>query len=410
MVLNYIWVAFFVGAFLAALFQYFVQGDAGIFSQLVTALIESSKTGFEIAIGLTGLMVFWLGLMQIGLQAGIINTIARWVSPFFVKLFPEVPPNHPAMGSMIMNFAANMLGLDNAATPLGLKAMHDLQSLNPEKEIASNAQIMFLVINTAGLTLIPISIIMYRKELGAANPADVFIPILLITLFSATLSIIITGLVQKIQLLNATVILTFLGIFGFVGAMVWYFGRLSEAELNTQSGFVSSFVLISIVTLFVSWGAYKKINVYEAFIEGAKEGFQTAVGVIPYLIAVLVAVAVFRASGALTAITDGLAYLLTAIGINADFVPALPTAFMKPLSGSGARGLMLETMKTYGADSFVGRTVCVVQGSTDTTFYILAVYFGAVRIKNTRHALSCGLIADAIGVVGAILLAYLFFG
>ncbi len=409
MVLNYVWIAFFIIAFAVALFKCVFEGNTAIFSELVTALMDSSKTGFEIAIGLTGLMTFWLGLMQVGQQAGVIQALARLVSPFFTKLFPEVPANHPAMGAMIMNFAANMLGLDNAATPLGLKAMQELQSLNPNKETASNAQIMFLVINTAGLTLIPISIMMYRKELGAANPADVFIPILLITLVAATLSIIITAWVQRISLWHRSVVLTFVGIFGGAAGLVWYFSTLSESALNTQSALISGAVLMSIITLFVAAGAIKRINVYEAFIDGAKEGFQTAIGVVPYLVAVLVAVAVFRASGALNVLTDTLAYLLSACGVNTDFVPALPTAFMKPLSGSGARGLMLETMKTYGADSFVGKAVCVVQGSTDTTFYILAVYFGAAKIKNTRHALSCGLIADAIGILGAVLLAYFFF-
>ncbi len=410
MVLNYVWVAFFVIAFLTALMKLVFYQDTEIFAQIINGTMESAKLGFEISIGLTGVMTLWLGLMRIGEKAGIIQIFGRLVAPFFRRLFPEIPKNHPASGSILMNFSANMLGLDNAATPLGLKAMKELQTLNPDKERASNAQIMFLVLNTSGLTLIPINIMVYRAQMGAVNPSDIFVPILLATFFSTIIGIISTAIYQKINLLDKVILLYLASASGMVGLTIWYFSGLSQEETKVISNVVSNLVLFSIITSFIGLAFYRKINVYETFIEGAKDGFKTAILIIPYLVAMLVAIGVFRNSGAMSFLTDGMVFLVEFIGINTDFVAGIPTAIMKPLSGSGARGMMVETMQTYGVDSFQGRLASVLQGSTETTFYVLAVYFGAVGIKNTRYAVVCGLLADLAGIIASILLAYLFFG
>lgn len=408
MVLNYIWITFFLVAFLVALYEA-INGNTDIFPAIVNGLFESSKTGFEISIGLTGIMTLWLGLLAIGEKAGIVNFLSRIIGPFFSKLFPGIPANHPAQGHILMNFAANMLGLDNAATPLGLKAMQSMQDLNQEKERASNAQIMFLVLNTSGLTLIPISIMVYRTQLGAQDPSDIFIPILLATFFSTLTGLIVTSIWQRINLLNIVVITWLLGVTIFIGGIIWYFSILPQEDIATISKVSSNFILFLIIILFIAGGLYKKINVYESFIEGAKGGFETAIKIIPYLIAMLASIGVLRASGALGLLIDGISNLISFLGFNTDFTPALPTAFMKPLSGSGARGMMVDAMKTYGPDSFVGRLACVIQGSADTTFYIVAVYFGSVGIKQTRHAITCGLIADLAGLIASISVAYLFF-
>lgn len=376
---------------------------------MVNSSFEMAKTGFEISLYLTGVMTLWLGIMKIGERGGMVNLLSKAVSPFFSKLFPEIPKNHPVNGSIMMNFAANMLGLDNAATPLGLKAMNELQELNPQKNTASNSQIMFLVLNASGLTIIPISIMVYRAQLGAANPSDIFIPILLSTFFSTLAGLISVSLFQKINLLQKN-ILIFLGGFTFlIGGVIWYFSQLPQEKINLVSTFSANFVLFLIIVSFIFLGVIKKINVYETFIEGAKDGFQVAVKVIPYLVAMLVGIGVFRASGGMDLIISGFARLCELAGINTDFVASLPTAFMKPLSGSGSRGLMIETMKNYGADSFAGRLACVFQGSTETTFYVLAVYYGAVSVVKTRYTLICGLIADLVGFIAAIFLSYLFF-
>lgn len=410
MLLNYIWIAFFLIAFVVAFFKLVFMGDTAVFPALVNSTMDTSKTAFEISLGLTGAMSLWLGLMRIGERAGLIAILAKLVGPFFARLFPEVPANHPALGAMLMNFSANMLGLDNAATPLGLKSMQALQELNPQKDTASNAQIMFLVLNASGLTIIPVSIMVYRTQLGAVNPADIFLPTLLATFFSTLAGLISVAIYQKINLFDR-IILTYLGVVSlFVGLLIWYFSGLPQEQISLISGVAGNFILFSIITTFIGLALFKKVNVYETFIEGAKEGFETAVKVIPYLVAMLVGIGVFRACGAMDLIMQGLTSLLEKIQLNADFVPALPTALMKPLSGSGSRGMMLDAMKTYGADSFVGRLVCILQGSADTTFYIVAVYFGSVGIKNSRYAITCGLIADLAGFVAAIALAYLFFG
>jgi len=409
MVLNYIWIAFFIIAFVIGLVKLIIFGDATVFPAMMNSSFEMAKTGFELSLGLTGVMTLWLGLMKVGELGGAMNGLSRIVSPFFRKLFPEIPENHPASGSIIMNIAANMLGLDNAATPLGLKAMGQLQELNQNKEKASNSQIMFLVLNTSGLTIIPISIMVYRTQLGAADPSDVFIPILLSTFFSTLVGIIAVSIYQRINLFNK-IVLAYLGSFTLlVSVIIWYFSTLPASKVNLISTTAANVILFLIIIIFMTLAIRKKINVYEAFIDGAKEGFGVAIKIIPYLVAILVAVGVFRASGAMDFLVNGVASIFAWLGVDNSFTGALPVAFMKPLSGSGARGLMVDAMNNYGVDSFVGRLSCMFQGACDTTFYILAVYFGSVGIKNTRHALACGLIADLAGIIAAILLAYLFF-
>lgn len=409
MVLNYIWIAFFVIAFVIALVKLIFMGDFEVFPEMMGSTFESSKTAFEISLGLTGVLSLWLGIMKVGEKGGMVNALARLLSPVFCKLFPDIPKGHPVTGSIFMNIAANMLGLDNAATPLGLKAMEQLQQLNTKKDTATNPMIMFLVLNTSGLTLIPVSIMVYRAQLGAAQPTDIFIPILLATFFSTMAGIIITSLYQRINLLNKVMLLTVGGMSLAVAGIIWGFGQLDKDQMNIVSTTVANILLMTIIVGFIMAGVRKKINVYDAFIEGAKEGFQTAVRIIPYLVAILVGIGVFRASGAMDMIIDGIKWTVEVLGGNTDFVGALPTALMKPLSGSGARGMMVDAMTTYGADSFVGRLSCVFQGSTDTTFYVLAVYFGSVGIRYTRHAVACGLLADLAGVIAAIAICYMFF-
>lgn len=409
MVLNYIWIAFFVVAFAVGIVKLVVFGDTEVFPAMMNSTFESSKTAFEISLGLTGVLSLWLGIMKIGERGGVVNALAKVLSPVFTKLFPDIPKGHPVTGSIFMNIAANMLGLDNAATPLGLKAMEQLQQLNPKKDTATNPMIMFLVLNTSGLTIIPISIMVYRAQLGAAQPTDVFIPILLATFFSTLAGIVATSLYQRINLINRTMLLTLGGMCVAVAAIIWGFGQLDKETMNTVSTSVANILLMCIIVGFILSGVRKRVNVYDSFIEGAKEGFQTAVRIIPYLVAILVAIGVFRASGAMDAIIDGVKWIVSVCGGNTDFVGALPTALMKPLSGSGARGMMVDAMTTYGADSFVGRLSCIFQGSTDTTFYILAVYFGSVGVRYTRHAVACGLLADLAGVIAAIAICYLFF-
>lgn len=410
MVLNYIWIAFFGIAFLTALVKLVAFGNLEIFPAIMDATFSSSKTAFEISLGLTGVLSLWMGIMKIGEKGGLVNALARWLSPLFIKLFPDLPKNHPVIGNIFMNLAANMLGLDNAATPLGLKAMEGLQELNPKKDTASNSMIMFLVLNTSGLTLIPVSILVYRAQMGAAQPTDIFIPILLATFMSTLVGIIATALYQKISLWNKTILTALGGSLLLVGLLIWSFSSMDREQMNAVSTTVANVSLFSIIMAFIVAGMRAKTNVYDAFIEGAKDGFSTAVRIIPYLIAILVAVGVFRASGAMDLLTDGVAALLRWCGADDRIVGALPTALMKPLSGSGARGMMVDAMQTYGADSFVGRLSCIFQGSTDTTFYILAVYFGSVGIRKTRHAVTCGLLADAAGILSAIAVAYFFFG
>lgn len=408
MVLNYIWIAFFVIAFVFAVIG-LLMGDTTIFEKIVASTFDSSKTAFETSLGLTGVLALWLGIMKIGEKAGAVNALARLLSPIFTRLFPEIPKNHPAMGSMFMNIASNMLGLDNAATPTGLKAMAQLQELNPKKDTATNPMIMFLVLNTSGLTIIPTTILAFRASYGAAMPTDVFVPILLSTSIATLAGIVLTLLWQRTNLLQPALLGLLGGIIGFVGLLIWGFGQMDKDTMGTVTSLAGNMILLSIIVIFILAGMWKKINVYDAFIEGAKEGFTTAVRIIPYLVAILVAVGVFRASGAMDMLIGGIRWMVEQLGMNSDFVGGLPTAFMKPLSGSGARGMMLEAMKSYGADSFVGRLSCILQGSTDTTFYILAVYFGSVGIKYTRHAVACGLLADLIGTIGAISICYLFF-
>lgn len=444
MVLNYIWVAFFAIAFAIALFRLIFMGDFEVFPAMMNSTFDSSKTAFEISLGLTGVLSLWLGVMKIGEKGGVVNALARLLSPVFCKLFPDIPKGHPVTGSIFMNIAANMLGLDNAATPLGLRAMQQMKEVELERlsaleakqnasngaasatataspcasnvssslqhlTTASNPMIMFLVLNTSGLTLIPVSIMVYRAQLGAANPTDIFIPILLATFFATIAGIIITCLYQRINLFDRTLMLTLGGMCAAVGGIIWGFAQMDKETMNLVSTTIANILLMTIIVSFIAAGVRKKVNVYEAFIEGAKEGFQTAVRIIPYLVAILVAIAVFRASGAMDMLFDGVRYVVELAGINSDFVGALPTALMKPLSGSGARGMMVDAMTTYGADSFVGRLSCIFQGSTDTTFYILAVYFGSVGVRNTRHAVPAGLLADLAGVVAAIVICYLFF-
>ena len=409
MVLNYIWIAFFLTAFIVAVVRLIFLGDTEVFPAILNSTFDSSKTAFEISLGLTGVLSLWMGIMRIGEQGGVIGVFSRLLSPLFTKLFPEIPKGHPVTGSIFMNLAANMLGLDNAATPLGLKAMEGLQELNPKKDTASNPMIMFLVLNTSGLTLIPISIMVYRAQLGAAQPTDVFVPILLATFFSTLAGIIAVSLYQRINLLNRTILLFLGGTSLVIAGIIYFFSMLSRQQIDIYSTTTANVFLFVIIIGFIVAGMRKKINVYDAFVEGAKEGFTTAVRIIPYLVAILVAIGVFRVSGCMDYLIEGIANLVSLCGINSDFVGALPTALMKPLSGSGARGLMVDAMNTYGADSFVGRLSCIFQGSTDTTFYILAVYFGSVGVVRTRHAVPCGLLADLAGIIAAILICYLFF-
>ena len=409
MVLNYIWVAFFIIAFVIALLKMIFMGDMEVFPAMMNSTFDSSKTAFEISLGLTGVLSLWLGIMKIGEKGGGIAVLSRILSPVFTKLFPDIPKGHPVTGSIFMNIAANMLGLDNAATPLGLKAMEQLQTLNPKKDTATNPMIMFLVLNTSGLTLIPVSILVYRAQLGAAQPTDIFIPILLATFFSTLAGIVITSLYQRINLLNKVMVGVLGGMSVLVALIIWSFGQMSKDTMNVVSTSVANILLMTIIVLFILAGLRKRVNVYDAFIEGAKEGFTTAVRIIPYLVAILVGVGVFRASGAMNLLVEGIEWCVASVGGDTEFVGALPTALMKPLSGSGARGMMVDAMTTYGADSFVGRLSCIFQGSTDTTFYILAVYFGSVNIRYSRHAVVCGLLADFAGVIAAIAIAYLFF-
>lgn len=409
MVLNYIWIFFFGIAFLVALFRLLVEGDTEVFGAMIKSTFDMSKTGFEISLGLTGVLTLWMGIMKIGEKGGAVNVMSRLISPFFRRLFPGLPKDSPAHGSIMMNLAANMLGLDNAATPMGLKAMQQMQEVNPAKEAASNAQIMFLVLNTSGLTIVPVSIMVYRAQLGAANPTDIFIPILIATYFSTLAGLIAVSVYQRINLFDKVILAYLGGASALIGGVIWYFSSLDKESLTVASSLASNIILFFIMISFIGMAAWKRINVYNAFIEGAKGGFGTAIKIIPYLIAILVAIGVFRASGAMDAFMSGIERLVVFLGFNADWVDALPTALMKPLSGSGARGMMIDTMTTFGADSFAGRLACTFQGAADTTFYIIAVYFGAVGIKNTRYAIPCGLIADLAGVIAAIVVAYFFF-
>ena len=409
MVLNYIWIAFFLAAFVIALVRLLFFGDSEVFPEMINSTFSSSKTAFEISLGLTGVLSLWLGIMRIGERGGVIGALSKLLSPVFTKLFPEIPKGHPVTGSIFMNIAANMLGLDNAATPLGLKAMEQMQTINDKKDTASNPMIMFLVLNTSGLTIIPVSILVYRAQMGAAQPTDVFVPILLATFFSTLTGILVTSLYQRINLLNRTMILTLGGMCLFVTSVIWGFSQLDKEQVNVVSTSVANILLMTIIISFILAGVKKRVNVYDAFIEGAKDGFTTAVRIIPYLVAILVGIGVFRASGAMDMLIDGIKWIVLSVGGDADFVGALPTALMKPLSGSGARGMMVDAMTTYGADSFVGRLRCIFQGSTDTTFYILAVYFGSVGIRYTRHAVACGLLADLAGIIAAICICYMFF-
>lgn len=410
MVLNYIWIAFFLVAFVIALVRLVFMGDTEVFPAIMNSTFDTSKTAFEISLGLTGVLSLWLGIMKIGEKGGVVNVVARVLSPVFTRLFPDIPKGHPVTGSIFMNVAANMLGLDNAATPLGLKAMEQLQELNPKKDTATNPMIMFLVLNTSGLTLIPVSIMVYRAQMGAAQPTDIFVPILLATFFSTLAGIIVTSLYQRINLINRTMLLTLGGMCAVVAAIIWGFSQMDKSQMNVVSTSVANILLMTIIVVFILAGMRHRVNVYDAFIEGAKDGFTTAVRIIPYLVAILVGIGVFRASGAMDMLIDGIKWIVSTLGGNTDFVGALPTALMKPLSGSGARGMMVDAMTTYGADSFVGRLSCIFQGSTDTTFYILAVYFGSVGVRYTRHAVACGLLADFAGVVAAIAICYMFFG
>lgn len=409
MVLNYIWIALILTGAAVGLVHWIVTGQAEVFTEMLNSTFGSAKTGFEISIGLTGVLSLWMGIMKTGERSGVVSGMSRVVSPFFTRMFPGLPQGHPAFGSMLMNLSSTMLGIDNAATPLGLQAMREMQETNPDKERASDSMIMFLVLVTSGLTLVPVSIMTYRAQLGAANPADVFLPILLATYFAAMAGIISVAVAQKINLFNRVVMGTLGGLTLFVALIIWGAMSLPQETVSKWSGILAAVILMGVIVWFIVAGMVKKVNVYDAFIDGAKDGFQTAIGIIPYLIAILVAIGIFRASGAMDYVVDGVTWLVSLTGLNADWVPALPTALMRPLSGSGARGLMVDTMVQYGADSFVGRLVSIVQGSTDTTFYIIAVYFGSVHIKDTRYAVVCGLIADFFGILAAILLGYLFF-
>jgi len=409
MVLNYIWIAFFLIAFVVAVGKLVIGGDTAVFTEIINASFASAKTGFEISLGLTGILSLWLGIMKIGEKGGVIQAFARLAAPVFSKLFPDIPRDHPVTGSIFMNLSANLLGLDNAATPMGLKAMQQLQELNPNKESASNSMVMFLCINASGLTLIPITIMMYRAQLGAANPSDVFLPIMLATFTSTLVAILAVCVRQKINILQRNLVLFFGGLGLFIGGLVWLFNSMEQEQVSLYSTLFANTLLFTIICGFIISGMRKKINVYDAFIEGAKEGFQTAITIIPYLVAILVGIGVFRASGAMDFIIQGVRFGIASIELNTDFVEALPTMLMKPLSGSGARGMMLDAMNTYGADSFVGRLSSIVQGSCDTTFYVVALYYGSVGIRNTRYTVQCALLADLAGAIAAIAMAYLFF-
>ncbi len=409
MFLNYIWIFFFVVAFLVALYRLLFEGDTAIFGEMMNATFDMSKTGFEISLGLTGVLTLWMGIMKIGEKGGAVGVMSKVIHPFFRRLFPDLPKDSPAYGSIMMNLAANMLGLDNAATPMGLKAMQQMQEVNPDTKAASNAQIMFLVLNTSGLTIVPVSIMVYRAQMGAANPTDVFIPLLIATYCSTLVGLIAVSVYQRIRLWDKVILSYLFVLTAMVVGIIGYFSSLDKEELTEVSNVASNVILFSVIVSFIGMAAWRRINVYEAFIDGAKDGFATAVKIIPYLIAILVAVGVFRASGAMDVLMGGIADVVEGWGFDAEWVDALPTALMKPLSGSGARGMMIDTMTTFGADSFAGRLACTFQGATDTTFYIIAVYFGAVGIKNTRYAIPCGLIADLAGIVSAIVVAYLFF-
>ena len=409
MVLNYIWIAFFLIAFVVAVGKLVIGGDTAVFTEIINASFASAKTGFEISLGLTGILSLWLGIIKIGEKGGVIQAFARLAAPVFSKLFPDIPRDHPVTGSIFMNLSANLLGLDNAATPMGLKAMQQLQELNPNKESASNSMVMFLCINASGLTLIPITIMMYRAQLGAANPSDVFLPIMLATFTSTLVAILAVCVRQKINILQRNLVLFFGGLGLFIGGLVWLFNSMEQEQVSLYSTLFANTLLFTIICGFIISGMRKKINVYDAFIEGAKEGFQTAITIIPYLVAILVGIGVFRASGAMDFIIQGVRFGIASIGLNTDFVEALPTMLMKPLSGSGARGMMLDAMNTYGADSFVGRLSSIVQGSCDTTFYVVALYYGSVGIRNTRYTVQCALLADLAGAIAAIAMAYLFF-
>ncbi|MBQ8227334.1 MAG: spore maturation protein [Bacteroidaceae bacterium] len=410
MVLNYIWIAFFLIAFVVAVVKLLFLGDTSVFPAIMDSTFETSKTAFEISLGLTGVLALWLGIMRVGELGGVVRAMARVLGPVFQKLFPEIPKNHPVVGNIFMNISANMLGLDNAATPLGLKAMEGLQELNTKKDTASNSMIMFLVLNTSGLTIIPVSIMVYRAQMGAAAPTDVFVPILLATFFSTLAGIIVTSLYQRINLFNRTLLLTLGGLSAAVAGIIWGFSRLDGPMMNLVGTTTANVLLFVIIICFLMAGIMQRVNVYEAFVEGAKGGFETAVRIIPYLVAMLVGIGVFRASGAMEWLIEAVTWMVSLTGLDAEWVGALPTAIMKPLSGSGARGMMVDAMQTYGADSFVGRLSCIFQGSTDTTFYVLAVYFGSVGIRHTRHAVACGLLSDLAGIVAAIAICYLFFG
>jgi spore maturation protein SpmA len=408
--LNVLWVGFFLTAFLIALVKLVLFGDAGIFAALTKALFDASKSAFEIALGLTGVMTLWLGVMKVGERAGMVDLLTRGLAPLFRRLFPDVPERHPALGAMTMNMAANMLGLDNAATPLGIKAMKELQTLNSHPDRASDAQVLFLVINTASVTLLPVTIFTYRAQLGARDPTDVFVPLLITTYLGTLVGLVATRFFQRFALLDRVTLAYVGGATLAIVALIAHFARLDAATLARQSAIVSNVLLFGLVAMFLVGAALRRVNAYEAFIEGAKDGFHTAVGIIPYLVAMLVAIAVFRASGALEALMDGLRHGVAQLGLDARWVDGLPTALMKPFSGSGARAMMISTMQTYGADSFAGRLASIIQGSTETTFYVLAVYFGAVGIRRVRHAVACGLIADVAGIAAGIAMAYLFFG
>jgi spore maturation protein SpmA len=410
MVLNYIWIAFFLIAFVVALLRLLFLQDVGIFSELVNATFDNARTGFDISIGLTGVLTLWMGFMKIAEKGGMVDLMSRAIGPFFSRLFPSLPKNHPAYGSMMMNLAANMLGLDNAATPMGLKAMKEMQSVNKVKDTASDAQIMFLVLNTSGLTIIPVTIMVYRAQFGAANPADIFLPILLATFFSTLVGLVTVSLVQHIRLWDKVILAYLGGMTLLVVAIIWGFSQMDKEQMRVVSLLAANLILFLFIVVFIVRAVIRKVNVYDAFIEGGKEGFSIAIKIIPYLIAILVAIGVFRASGAMDFVVDGVARFVAFLGGDTRFVGVLPTALMKPLSGSGARGMMIDAMNTFGVDSFVGRLSCTVQGATDTTFYIIAVYFGSVGVRNTRHALVCGLAADFAGIIAAILLGYFFFG
>lgn len=410
MALNYIWIAFFLIGFLVALGQLIFAGNSQIFNDMINSTFASAKTGFEISLGLTGALTLWMGLMKVGEKGGVVSMLGKLFGPFFERLFPELPRGHPAYGSMILNFSANMLGLDNAATPIGLKAMKEMQDANPKKDTASNAQIMFLVLNASGLTIIPVSIMVYRTQLGAANPADIFIPILIATYVATLVALISVAIVQRINLFDRVIVAYLGGLTAIIAGIILYFSTLPKEQIAGASTFAANFILFSIIIIFILLALVKKVNVYDAFIEGAKEGFGVAIKIIPFLVAILVAIGIFRASGAMDFIIAGFEKFFTLLGFDTRFTSALPVAFMKPLSGSGARGLMIDAMTTHGADSFIGRLSCTLQGATDTTFYIIAVYFGSVGIKNTRHAVGCSLLADLAGAITAILVAYMFFG